>query len=74
MLVAQAAVEGLTLLSRDESIARYDVEAANAPFTRPASSLPPPESQLRPGIARPVSHCACRRMRDGSSGKQLSQE
>jgi PIN domain nuclease of toxin-antitoxin system len=26
MLVAQAAVEGLTLVSRDESIARYDVD------------------------------------------------
>jgi PIN domain nuclease of toxin-antitoxin system len=26
MLVAQAAIEGLTLVSRDESIARYDVD------------------------------------------------
>jgi PIN domain nuclease of toxin-antitoxin system len=30
MLVAQAAVEGLTLVSRDESIARYDVDILKA--------------------------------------------
>jgi PIN domain nuclease of toxin-antitoxin system len=30
MLVAQAAVEGLTLASRDESIARYDVDILKA--------------------------------------------
>jgi PIN domain nuclease of toxin-antitoxin system len=30
MLVAQAAVEGLTLVSRDESIARYDVDIFKA--------------------------------------------
>ncbi len=30
MLVAQAAVEGLTLVSRDESIARYDVDILEA--------------------------------------------
>jgi len=30
MLVAQAAVEGMTLVSRDESIARYDVDILQA--------------------------------------------
>ena len=30
MLVAQAAVEGLTLVSRDESIARYDIDILKA--------------------------------------------
>jgi PIN domain nuclease of toxin-antitoxin system len=30
MLVAQAAVDGLTLVSRDESIARYDVDILKA--------------------------------------------
>ena len=30
MLVAQAAVEGMTLVSRDESIARYDIDILQA--------------------------------------------